>query len=390
MLTKEAFFQNGIDVLLADKTALLRNKSIALVTNDVAKTNEGVSTRFALQQQGFRLKKLFGPEHGLQATGADGAFQAHGKDALTGLPVISLYSEKLMPSESDLSDVDVVLYDIPDVGSRFYTYLWTLTYVMEACMQSGKQLVVLDRPNPIGGDLKKAEGPFLDESCCSSFIGRWRMPIRHSCTTGELALYFAATRMPSLQLDVIACRGWNRMQDMEDAQLEFVPTSPAIRDLETALLYPGTCLWEGINIQEGRGTEYAFKQMGAPWISGEALCEALNQCGLEGLAFEAVGFVPQSGRFAGTACEGIRCSITDKKTFRPVHSGIVMLQTLAALYPQHITEATYPTRANPSGSGHLNRLLGFSNSFEQMLSQQPIDTAIPLWQQATATHLLYE
>ena len=389
MLTKEASFQNGIDVLLADKRALLRNKNIALVTNDVAKTNEGIPTRYALQQQGFMLKKLFGPEHGLQATGADGAFQAHGKDGLTGLPIVSLYSEKLMPSESDLSDVDVVLYDIPDVGCRFYTYLWTLTYVMETCVQYGKELVILDRPNPIGGDLSKAEGPFLDETCCSSFIGRWRMPIRHSCSIGELARYFAATRMPSLQLDVIACRGWNRMQDMQDAQLEFAPTSPAIRDLETALLYPGTCFWEGINVQEGRGTEYAFKQMGAPWISGEALCEALNQYGLEGIAFEAVDFVPQSGRFVGIRCAGLRCSITDKEIFRPVHSGIVLLKTLATLYPQHITEATYPTRANPSGSGHLDRLLGFPNSFEQMLSQKHVDTTIPLWQQETAAHLLY-
>jgi len=390
MLIKEASFQNGIDVLLAEHNSSLRNQNIALVTNDVALTHEGIPSRYALQQQGFRLKKLFGPEHGLQATGADGAFQAHGKDALTGLPVVSLYSEKLMPSESDLSDVDVVLYDIPDVGCRFYTYLWTLTYVMEACMQYGKQLIVLDRPNPIGGDLSKAEGPFLDESCCSSFIGRWRIPIRHSCTTGELALYFAATRMSSLQLNVIACSNWNRLQDMEDAQLRFVPTSPAIRDLETALLYPGTCLWEGINIHEGRGTEYAFKQMGAPWISGAALCEALNKSGLAGIAFEAIKFIPKSGRFAGASCEGIRCSITDKKTFRPVHSGIVMLQILAALYPQHITEATYPTRANPSGSGHLDRLLGFSKSFEQILSQKPIDTAIPLWQQETAAHLLYK
>lgn len=379
----------GIDVLLADAESPLRNKCIGLVTNDVALTKNNIPIRLALQQQGFRIVKLFSPEHGIAAKGADGAFQQHGMDDVTGLPIVSLYSEKLMPTETDLLDVDAVVYDIPDVGCRFYTYLWTLTYVMEACMQFDKLLVVLDRPNPIGGDLSKAEGPILDETHCSSFIGRWRLPIRHSCTTGELAMYFSALKLPALALEVIKCKGWNRMKNMEEANMHFVPTSPAIRTLETAMLYPGTCFWEGINVNEGRGTELPFQQMGAPWINAVALCDALRSKNIAGIHFEPARFIPRSGRYAHMECEGIRCSINNSNSFRPVHSGILLLQTLAALYPQQIQEATYPTRANPSGGGHLNRLMGLPNSFEKIMKMEPIDTTVPFWKEEMAPYLLY-
>ncbi|MFZ9718309.1 MAG: exo-beta-N-acetylmuramidase NamZ family protein [Chitinophagaceae bacterium] len=379
----------GIDVLLADANSLLRNKRIGLVTNDVALTKHNIPIRLALQQQGFQIVKLFSPEHGIAAKGEDGAFQQHGIDEVTALPIVSLYSEKLMPNETDLLDVDAVVYDIPDVGCRFYTYLWTLTYVMEACMQFGKLLVVLDRPNPIGGDLSKAEGPMLDETHCSSFIGRWRLPIRHSCTTGELAMYFAALKLPALALEVIKCKGCNRRLTMEEANRPFVPTSPAIRTLETAMLYPGTCFWEGINVNEGRGTPFPFVQMGAPWINAVALCVALRSKNIAGIHFEPARFIPLSNRYAALECEGIRCSISDNNSFRPVHSGIVLLQTLATLYPEQIAEATYPTRANPSGGGHLDRLLGLPNSFEKIIKMDPLDTAVPLWKEEIAPYLLY-
>ena len=212
-------------------------------------------------KNGFTLVKLFSPEHGLTASGADGAFQNNHIDNLTNLPVTSLYGDRLAPAEEDLDDIDIVLFDIPDVGCRFYTYLWTMTHVMESCASFNKQFIVADRPNPIGGNMLQAEGPMLDEENCSSFIGRWSIPVRHSCTLGELAKYFAGTKIKSLQLEVIPAGNWQRNQIADDSGLKFIPTSPAIQSLNTALLYPGMGLLEGINVNEGRGTDKAFQHL---------------------------------------------------------------------------------------------------------------------------------
>ena len=174
----------GIDQLLLSNPSW-KHQRIALVTNEAATTYNGIASRKALQDKGFNLLKLFSPEHGLSAKGADGEAIHDGIDELTDLPIISLYSIKLAPSAQDLSNIDLVIFDIPDVGVRFYTYLWTLTYVMESCAINKKKLVVLDRPNPLSGNMQLAEGPFLDSSS-NSFIGRWSIPIRHSCTLGEV------------------------------------------------------------------------------------------------------------------------------------------------------------------------------------------------------------
>ena len=228
----------GIDRFLR-QPEVNKGKRIALVTNNAAQTSEGISSRIALLKNGFTLVKLFSPEHGLTASGADGAFQNNHIDNLTNLPVTSLYGDRLAPAEEDLNDIDIVLFDIPDVGCRFYTYLWTMTHVMETCASFNKQFIVADRPNPIGGNMLQAEGPMLDEENCSSFIGRWSIPVRHSCTLGELANYFAGTKIKSLRLEVIRVGNWQRNQMADDSGLKFIPTSPAIQSLNTALLYPG-------------------------------------------------------------------------------------------------------------------------------------------------------
>lgn len=181
--------KTGIDILL-EHTPSWKQSRIGLVTNDAALTGQGIASRKAILDNGFNLVRIFSPEHGLSATGADGAPMKDQKDPLTGLPVISLYGEKVAPAADDLCDLDLLLFDIPDAGTRFYTYLWTLTYCLEVCASTKTTLIVLDRPNPLSGILSLAGGPFLDESNCSSFIGRWSIPIRHSCTLGELALYF--------------------------------------------------------------------------------------------------------------------------------------------------------------------------------------------------------
>ncbi|MEN9685803.1 MAG: hypothetical protein RLZZ28_1589, partial [Bacteroidota bacterium] len=265
--------QFGVDHLI-NSSPVWKQASIGMVTNEAAGTIDYRPSRKALINAGFQIRKLFSPEHGLDIQGVDGAEMQDGTDKLTGLPVISLYSNKLAPSASDLADLDIILFDVPDAGSRFYTYLWTLSYVMEACSVHQKKLVILDRPNPVSGNMELAEGPVLLPSQ-ASFIGRWEMPIRHSCTLGELARYFNATKKIGCDLEIIPCTNWKREAMQPDWGLRFVPTSPAIQHFESMLLYPGLCLLEATNISEGRGTENSFCMAGAPWINGADLAAAL-------------------------------------------------------------------------------------------------------------------
>ena len=216
----------GIDAFLA-RAEKYRHLRMGMVTNNAATTAAGVPSRLALLQAPCRITRIFSPEHGISVQGADGLRQLDTRDSVTGLPVTSLYGNKLAPSEEDLRDIDLVLFDIPDVGVRFYTYLWTMTYVMESCAQFNKPLIILDRPNPIGALLEHAEGPMLDEASCTSFIGRFNIPLKHACTLGELALYFAANRFPGLDLQVEKAINYQRHHQAE-RDFPFIPTSPAI------------------------------------------------------------------------------------------------------------------------------------------------------------------
>ncbi len=377
----------GIDSFLQQEEKF-RNLRIALVTNNAATDANSTMTRVALLNYHFTLTKLFSPEHGISVKGDDGVRQLNGTDTVTGLPVISLYSEKLAPSEEDLRDVDLVLFDIPDVGCRFYTYLWTMTHVMETCTKAGKRFVVLDRPNPIGANLEHAEGPMLDEAHCASFIGRWNIPLKHCCTLGELALYFAATRMPSLQIDVVKVTGYHRHHTAFD-DFSFVPTSPAIQDASTAMLYPGTGLLEGIYVNEGRGTNLPFSQFGAPWITAGELCEAIRAV-VKHLRVETVHYVPSSGVYAHENCHGVKLSISDAKNYKAVSSGISILQTVLRLYPAHVAERLYATHANPTGEKHLNKLLGYEHAFAKLKNQEsPAINVATEWYRTIKPYLLY-
>src|SRR5688572_13780296 len=211
----------GIDSFLRQGD-LYKSLRLGLVTNNAAFTADRLLSRLALLKNGFNLIKIFSPEHGISVKGEDGVFQHHSTDIKTDLPIISLYGDRLMPTEEDLIDIDVMLFDIPDVGCRFYTYLWTMTYVMEACAKYNKQLIILDRPNPIGGNLEMVEGPMLDEKNCASFIGRWSIPVKHSCTLGELATYFSNKKIKGLDLKIVPVKNWDRAQVTND----FYPTSP--------------------------------------------------------------------------------------------------------------------------------------------------------------------
>ncbi len=363
---------------------------IGLVTNDVARNAFGVKSRVALIDAGFQIVKLFSPEHGLSANAADGVWVPNKTDDLTNLPVVSLYGDKLRPSAEDLQDVDAIAFDIPDVGCRFYTYLWTMTHIMEACAEHKKTFIVLDRPNPISGDLSKAEGPLLN-SACSSFIGRWNIPIRHSCTLGELARYFTNNYVTNIDLQVVKIQNWNRYDFPNSENWTFEPTSPAIKDSETALLYPGLGLLEGINVNEGRGTGKEFKVLGAPWIHADSLKAHLDSLYLPGIVFSKTQFVPEWGLYQGETCFGLNINITNVQTIQPVSVGFEILKLLITEYPNNCKERLYTTNANPTGDGHLDKLLGVYNSFETIKKGLAIQTVLreDQWHNLIEPHLLY-
>ncbi len=385
----------GIDHLLT-LPVNWKTSRIGLVTNNAATTAAGEASRAALIRHGFNLVRLFSPEHGLSTTGADGVAQPDSVDGLTRLQVVSLYGNHFRPSMEELADLDLVLFDIPDAGCRFYTYLWTMTHVMEACAEAGKKLIILDRPNPLSGDLQKTEVPLLDEQHCASFIGRWNIPVRHSCTLGELALYFRSAHVPLLELEIINVLHWNREQTVDQSGWLFVPTSPAIKDTATIALYPATCFLEGVNVNEGRGTDDDFKICGAPWIEGENFCALFNNEGFPGITATAIRYTPAWGVYAGEPCQGLRFHITDETLFRPVQTGIGLIALLQKNYPAQLTERLYITAANPEGKGHLDRLSGIHLAWEKIitgkLSAVLAETANLLrvsWEERIRAFLLY-
>lgn len=272
---------------------------------------------------------------------------------------LSVYTARnLKPSAKDLADVDVVLFDISDIGARFYTYLWTLTHILEACKENRKRLFVLDRPNPIGLDLNQIEGPFLDEQNCSSFIGRWNIPLRHSCTLGELALYFNSTKNINASLTVIKCEQLSRADFFPDFGINFTPTSPAITNFNAAILYPGIGFLEATNLTEGRGTTMSFEMVAAPWLTHGA--NIIDQ--FENLHIETIITKPEIAKYAGEICNGFFLSPKNYKSYSPVKTGLLLIKLIKDNYPSQFKWQPYVTNANPTGAKHLDKLLGVSNS----------------------------
>nr|WP_121271114.1 DUF1343 domain-containing protein [Pedobacter schmidteae] len=380
----------GADVLIA-QDPVWKTQRIALVTNVAATTNQYQQVTTALLAAGFNLVKLFSPEHGFDAKGADGAKMENSTDAVSLLPVVSLYGDHLAPTSADLADIDIVLFDIPDIGVRFYTYLWTLTYVMESCTAYGKPLVILDRPNPISGNLQLCEGPMLDEQHFSSFIGRWSIPLRHSCTLGELALFFNASKNIKTDLKIIPCENWDRNSFQPDWGIDFIPTSPAIRGFSAAMLYPGLGLLEATNISEGRGTGMPFQIAAAPWMK-EDVTKELD----EHITIENIKVIPTEGNYAGIECTGIYFKLNQYEGFKSVQHGMLLLKLIKDQYPEHFKWSIYPTNVNPTGAGHLGKLLGIQESekiFELPLqafkSQLTEVCSVASWKKQMVPFLLY-
>lgn len=350
----------GADVLVENNPSW-KNQKIGLITNAAATTNQYQPVYLALLDAGFNIVKLFSPEHGFDTTGADGEKIKNETDKKTRLPIISLYGDNLSPGADDLADIDIVLFDIPDVGVRFYTYLWTLTYVIEACKKHHKSLIILDRPNPLSGNLAYSEGPMLNESNCSSFIGRWNIPVKHSCTLGELALYFNACKSINADLTLIRCENWHRDDFQSQWGTKFIATSPAIKNSNAAMLYPGLGLLEATNISEGRGTTFPFEMIAAPWLTEINFLR--NNINLT-IAPEPIKVRPRDGKYSNKQCLGWPIKVNYPSTFKAVEYGLLLIKLIKDRYPDHFKWQPYPTNVNPTGEKHLDKLLGIPNSEE--------------------------
>ena len=318
----------GLDVLREEGFQRLAGAHVGLVTNQTGRARDGATAIDLLAAApGVELVALFSPEHGIRGV-MDGPVSSS-RDTRTGLPIHSLYGETRRPTAEMLQGLDTLVVDLQDVGARFYTYATTMAYLLEAAAARGLRVMVLDRPNPIGG--VDVEGPILDESS-TGFTGYFPSPVRHGLTLGELARLFNTEREIGAELEVVAMRGWQRETWFDQTGLRWVDPSPNIRNLHQALLYPGIGAIEGSNLSVGRGTDTPFEQIGAPWIDGPELARELNTRRLPGVRVYPLRFSPHSSRFAGERCEGVFFVVTDRDAVRPVRLGLEVAAALYRLY----------------------------------------------------------
>jgi uncharacterized protein YbbC (DUF1343 family) len=280
----------------------------------------------------FRLSAIFGPQHGIHGQTQDNMVEWEGfRHPETGIPVHSLYGKVRKPDAEMLSHFDVLAIDLQDVGSRYYTFIWTMGLCMEACSETGKAVVILDRPNPIGGYI--TEGPMLDPDY-ASFVGLKPLPVRHGMTMAEIALYLRDGFYPGLDLSVIPMQGWRRRMWFDGTGLPWVLPSPNMPTIETAIVYPGMCLLEGTNLSEGRGTTRPFETFGAPFIHPETIVENLKEFRLPGVTFRPLNFQPTFQKHAGKLCGGAQIHVTDREKFKPFRTGVAILKAVHNTYPR--------------------------------------------------------
>ena len=335
----------GADVLLSSRMDLLAGKRVGLVTNHSALLADGRHLADALAHDArCSLVALFGPEHGIRGDAPDGRTVHDTVDARTGVPAYSLYGRINKPTDEMLRNVDVLVYDIQDVGVRFYTFESTLFLAMESAAEHHLPIIVLDRPNPIRG--VQIEGPVRADSL-RSFVGWAPVPVSHGLTVGELALMangegWLADRIRA-QLTVVPMAGWTRTMWYDETGLRWVKPSPNMATLQTAVVYPGTCLFEGTNLSEGRGTEHPFEWLGAPFMDGERWAAMLNGAGLPGVRFAPVRFVPRdipgtasNVKFRGVECRGVSIEVTNRNMFEPFRTALWMLAAAKAVAPDSL------------------------------------------------------
>jgi uncharacterized protein YbbC (DUF1343 family) len=359
----------GIDVLLTDSLAVVRGRRVGLVTNQAGVDAQGISDVVRLQAAGVRLAALFSPEHGFRGAADPGAAVASSIDSATGLPIYSLYGRSTAPSDTMLAGIDLLLVDLQDAGARYYTYLFTTIEVMRSAARNRVPVVVLDRPDPIGGAV---QGNVLDPAYRSA-VGQLAVPMRYGMTLGELARLARADLGLTTDLRVVPAAGWRRELAFDRTGLPFIPPSPNLQSLEALYHYPGTCLFEGTNLSVGRGTDAAFRQIGAPWLDTAAVLARVRAEHLPGVGFAGVSFTPRApgdGKYADTTLAGIRLELTDRTRYDPA---AVAVHLLAAVRAVHGREFDWIPK-------HFDRLAGGPDLREALAQGTPPADVVAGWE----------
>jgi uncharacterized protein YbbC (DUF1343 family) len=367
----------GLDVARVERLDSLRGRRLGLITNHTGKALDGTPTARVLKELGLDLRRVFAPEHGLSGTAAAGAAVPSGADRDSGVEVVSLYDRTYKPAPEKLCDLDALVFDIQDVGVRFYTYISTMKLAMEAAAEAGVRFIVLDRPNPRGGEAM--EGPVLDPRF-ASFVGIAPVPLVHGMTVGELARFWNGEGLLEggrrTELEVVPLRGWRREMLWEETGLPWTPTSPNIRTPAAAVAYPALGLFEGVNVSEGRGTLETFLLAGAPWIDGPRAVAALRALELPGARFQVEAFTPRvlpeapSPLYPGQTCFGFRLTVDEPRRFQAVRTGLSAIAALQKLYPRQLR---FRERG---GRYYLDSLLGTDQPRVRLAAGESVDSVV--------------
>ncbi len=368
-------FRLGNEVLIGRFQSMLTDKKIGLITNKSGVMQDGSLFLDALSSQ-FSVTKIFSPEHGLRGDDNESDFI----DPVTGIPVVSLYGSKKKPDSNDLENTDVLVYDIQDVGARFYTFINTMFYCIESAVENNKEMIVCDRPLiPYG---KYTDGFLLDQDL-SSFVGMINIPVAYGMTCGELANFINSEYFQSrCKLNIAMMENYTHETDYGTLKLPWIKPSPNIYYPSSAVSYLGTCLFEGTNFSEGRGTDRPFEYVGAPYCDGDILAEEMNSLNLKGVTFEAITFTPTAitspsnpPKYVGELCRGVFINVTDKKTFEPVKAGIALLVTLNRLFPGfEIKKNNFIDKL--AGTSLLRTMIRSGNSYDQIINSYKDQLAI--------------
>ena len=381
----------GLERIVTDQRHLLDGRRFSLVMNrasvdrDVRLACDVLAEKFPGQ-----LQALLSPQHGLWCEQQANMIETpHGRHGRLGVPVYSLYSETRRPTDEMLADIDCLVIDLQDVGTRVYTFIWTMLYCLQECAARGIPVIVLDRPNPLGGEV--SEGPLLDLRF-RSFVGEAAIPMRHGLTIGELALLFNRTHAIHADLTVVSMLGWQRHMQFEQTQRIWVPPSPNMPTVQTAFVYPGLVLLEGVNLSEGRGTTVPFEVVGAPFIEPQEFCGRLQSLVLEGVQFLPLRFTPAFDKWAGQSCGGVSIHVSDRNRFRSYRMTIELLQCCQRLYPDGFQlndpPYEYESRLPPidiiSGSELVRHAVSNSSSSEFTVALEEVH-----WWNHVSRELLY-
>jgi len=366
--SRAARVQTGLDVLEAQKFAPLRGKHVGLITNHTGLDSQGRSTVDVLSHAaGVQLVALFSPEHGL--AGRNDEPIKSSKDPSTGLPVFSLYGETRRPTDEMLKGIDALVFDVQDAGVRFYTYTATMAYCMEEAAKHNIAFFVLDRPNPMGGEV--VEGPILDPDK-TSFVAYFPLPVRYGLTIGELAQLFNGENHIGADLHVIAMKSWHRNYFFESTGIKWIPPSPNLRTIKGSVLYPGIEILQNAGISVGRGTQTPFEQFGAPWLIGDDVAAALNERHLPGVHFVAQPFIPIGGPYSGQRCGGVGIRITDAHKVRAMNMGLEIATILQKLYAKQFEVAK------------MIELVGNSDTVQQLQAGEVPEKIVASWSSGLA------